>query len=143
MKVFLDTNIILDLLLERDGFEASADILQMREDGWISLFASILTMANIAFVYRKTVGPAFIAPNMKYISALIEVLPMGPDCLQKAIDLDGKDFEDAMQAACAAEGGCDCIITRNVKDYKFCRKGNYVGVPKVFTPVEFLAQNQS
>ena len=76
MKVFLDTNILLDLLLEREGFEDSAELFRLQEDGRLKLYVSYLTMVNIAYVYRKTVGQNMAVANLKYLSALVEVLPM-------------------------------------------------------------------
>ena len=94
MKVFLDTNILLDLLLEREGYEASAQIFQLRDEGKIALCVSILTMVNVAFVYKKSVGQHAVIPNLKYLSDLVEVLPMANDTLQQALYLNGKDFEE-------------------------------------------------
>ena len=67
MRVFLDTNIILDLLLERDGFQDSATIFQMQEDGKIRLCVSFLTMVNVAYVYKKIVGESMAIVNLKYL----------------------------------------------------------------------------
>ena len=129
MKVFLDTNIVLDLLLQREGYEESAEILSMQEQGKIQTCVSVLTMVNAAYVYRKTVGEKMTVVNLKYLSAFMEVLPMDNDMLQKAIFLDGPDFEDLYQGVCASENGCDAIVTRNVKHFN--------GFPAV-TPSDFL-----
>ena len=53
MKLFLDTNILLDLLLEREGYERCARLFQLQEEGKCTLAVSILTMVNVAYVYRK------------------------------------------------------------------------------------------
>ena len=136
MKLFLDTNILLDLLLEREGFEQSAKIFQLQEDGRVSLCVSILTMVNVAYVYRKTVGQQMAVVNLKYLSSLVEVLPMDAEMLQAAISMDGKDFEDVLQSVCATRAGCDYISTRNGKDYVF--KGDVPAAPAL-SPSEFLA----
>ena len=59
--------------------------------------------------------------------------------MQQALMLDGRDIEDILQAACAAEAGCDCLITRNVKDYKI-NKGLSGGIslPPALSPSSFL-----
>lgn len=140
MKVFLDTNIILDLLLERNGYRDSARIFQMQEEGIIRLCVSFLTMVNAAYVYRKTVGEALAQVNLKYLSALVEVLPMDDAQLQQALLLEGKDFEDTLQASCAAAAGCDYLITRNEKDYRIAKGlSRQLGLPKVLTPAAFLS----
>lgn len=117
MKVFLDTNIILDILLEREGYEDSIELFRLQEDGRLSLAVSILTMANAAFVYRKTVGQNAVIPNLKYLSALVDVLPMGGETLQQSLYLTGNDFEDILQYNSAVQGNCDAIVTRNEKDF--------------------------
>ena len=139
MKAFLDTNILLDLLLEQDGYEVSAQILQLRDDGKIDLCVSILTMVNVAYVYRKTVGQSAVIPNMKCLSAIVDVLPMDNDTLEQALYVEGKDFEDTMQYLCAVQNHCDAIITRNEKDFRFSR--GFKGLPEpipVFAPDSFL-----
>lgn len=137
MKVFLDTNIILDLLLEREGFEISTELFSLQDEGRIHLCTSILSMVNIAYVYRKTVGSHLITPNLKYLSALMEVLPMDDNMLQEAIISKGKDFEDNLQYSCALKAKCDWFITRNTKVFPNTSKGD---VPiKVGTPGDYLS----
>ena len=140
MKVFLDTNIVLDLLLERDGYAEAAMILQLQEEGKLSVCVPVLTMVNAAYVYRKTVGQRMAVVNLKYLSALMEVLPMDNAMLQQAIYAEGPDFEDLLQGFCAANAGCDFIITRNGKDYAPERSllSEHVAFPPVMTPMEFL-----
>ena len=140
MKVFLDTNILLDLLLERDGYELCARIFQLQEEGKCTLCVSVLTMVNVAYVYRKTVGQDMAVVNIKYLCTLVEVLPMDNDMLKAAIYKHGKDFEDVLQAVCAAVGKCDCIVTRNEKDYVI-RDGlakTDIVLPPVYSPASFL-----
>ena len=82
MKVFLDTNILLDLLLEREELEASAQILDLAINGKFKLFVSALTMVNVAYVYQKTVGRHIVIPNIKVLTSIMEVLPPGCLCCQ-------------------------------------------------------------
>ncbi|MBO7544756.1 MAG: PIN domain-containing protein [Bacteroidales bacterium] len=140
MKVFLDTNILLDLLLERDGYEDSAVLFQLQDEGKVKLYVSLLTMVNLEYVYKKTVGQNHAIANLKYLSSLVEVLPMDGEQLQKAMMLDGKDFEDVLQAVCASEGGCDYLITRNDKDFKISKGlAKHLDLPKVISPSSFLS----
>ena len=53
-KIFIDTNIIIDLLIKRDGYIASAKILALAKDNDVTLYSSVLTMANIAYILRKS-----------------------------------------------------------------------------------------
>lgn len=138
-KVFLDTNILMDLLLQRHGYEDSAQILQAGEDGRLDLYCSILTMANLAFILRKTVTPAVLDASMMQIQSLVTVLPMDNDQLTEALRMHGKDFEDILQAVCARKAGCDVIITHNSKDYHITG-GKAMSLPPVMSPAEFLDQ---
>jgi len=144
MKVFLDTNIILDLLLERDGYEDSAVIFQMQDEGKLKICVSLLTMVNVAYVYKKTVGNNMAIANLKYLSTLVDVLPMDCNQLQKSILMEGKDFEDTLQCVCAAEGGCDYLITRNAKRFHinkgFAKK---TIVPETMSPSSFVSGFQT
>ena len=136
-KAFLDTNILVDLLLQRPGYEGSAQILQAGEDGRLDLYCSFLTMANLAFILRKTATPAVLAPSLMQIQSLVTVLPMDNDQLSEAIRMHGKDFEDILQAVCARKAGCDVIITHNSKDYHITG-GKAMSLPPVMSPAEFL-----
>ena len=140
MKVFLDTNIILDLLLERDGYKDSALIFQMQDEGKLQICVSLLTMVNVAYVYKKTVGNSMAVANLKYLSALVEVLPMSGDQMQQALLMEGKDFEDILQCVCAAEGACDYLITRNDKHFNI-NKGlaKKMLLPKIMSPSSFVS----
>ena len=139
MKVFLDTNIILDLLLQREGWELSARILSLHDKGRIRLCVSVLTMVNVAYVYRKTVGEALAVVNIKYISALMDVLPMDAAMMEEAILAGGRNFEDSFQAIAAASAGCDAIVTRNVRDFE-CLTPQEHPIPTIFDPASLLAR---
>lgn len=135
-KVFLDTNVILDLIQERPGFEEAAMILQAGEDGKVRLCCSYLTMANIAFILRKTAPKSRLVPTLMQLNALIDVLPMDRKQMSDAFFLDGPDFEDILQVVCASRGHCDCIVTRNSRDYSISSPmaDKSLPIPRVLTP---------
>jgi predicted nucleic acid-binding protein len=137
-KVFFDTNIMLDLIQERPGYQYAARLLQRQEDGEITVCISILSMANIAYVLRRTIPQNLLVPTLKQISSIVEVIPMDDTQLQKALLMDGPDFEDIMQAACAASNGCQVILTHNPRDFKI-RKGlcDTLSLPMIMTPEEY------
>lgn len=139
-RLFLDTNVLLDVLLERPGYEAVLEILQLGADGKASLCVSFLSMANIAFVLRKDQNGLILSPTLKQISILAEVLPMDQAQLQRSFLLAGPGFEDILQAVCAESGQCSAIITRNPKDYQI-QKGLCPdwATPKVLTPEAFIS----
>jgi predicted nucleic acid-binding protein len=140
-RVFLDTNIMLDLLLDRPGCADAARVLQLQEDGKITACLSILSMANLAYVLRKTVSPLQVIPTLKQISAIVKVVPMDDRQLQRSLFLEGPDFEDILQAVCASENGCECILTRNARDFRIGKGlSESADLPLAETPQAFLAR---
>ncbi|MBO7575031.1 MAG: PIN domain-containing protein [Bacteroidales bacterium] len=140
LRIFLDTNVLLDVLLERPGYETVLEILQWGADGKASLCVSFLSMANIAYVLRKDQNGLILSPTLKQISVLTEVLPMDQAQLQRALLLAGPDFEDILQAVCAESGHCSAIITRNPKDFQI-QKGLCPDwqPPAILTPEAFVS----
>lgn len=138
-RLFLDTNVLLDILLERPGYLDMLDILQLGSEGKVSLYASYLSMANIAYVLRKDVNGSVLFPTLKQLSSLIGILPMDNEQLQKALLLTGPDFEDILQAVCAEAAGCQVVITHNVRDFAI-RQGLSPSwtPPEIQTPETFL-----
>ena len=138
-RIFFDTNIMLDLIQERPGYQYAARLLQMQEDGEITVCISILSMANIAYVLRKTIPQNLIVPTLKQISSIVEVIPMDNDQLQSALLMEGPDFEDILQLSCAAAHDCSILLTHNPRDFHI-RKGLSAAssLPEVLTPEEYL-----
>ena len=139
-RVFFDTNIILDLIQERPGYDAIARILQKQENGDIQVCLSVLSMANVAYVLRKTLHHSLIVPTLKQISSVMEVIPMDDSQFQQALMLSGPDFEDIMQLTCAIAGGCQVIITHNPRDFHVGKGlAEEFQMPEIFTPEEYIA----
>ena len=90
-RIFLDTNVMLDLLLDRQGCAEAARVLQLQEDGKITACLSILSMANLAYVLRKTVPPFLVIPTLKQISSVVRIVSMDDPQLQQALLMDGPD----------------------------------------------------
>ena len=137
-RLFLDTNVLLDILLERPGYQAALKLLQAGSGGRVSLCTSVLSMANIAYVLRKTLNPGLLTPTLKQLSSLLEVLPMDSGQLDNALLLSGPDFEDVLQAVCAVQGGCAQLITRNPKHFNI-QPGLLPGwtPPRILVPEAF------
>ncbi len=130
-KIFIDTNIIIDLLIKRDGYIASAKILALAKDNDVTLYSSVLTMANIAYILRKSfVGDGLYQQMMK-LSNILCVSDLTKKQFEQAISLKARDFEDALQYYCAIDNSCDVIITRNKKDFTF-------STITVLTPEEYF-----
>ena len=139
-KVFLDTNVLLDLFLEREGMDAAAQILDYGIKDRITVGVSYLSFANIAYVMRKWMPHQFLSPSLLQLSSLVNVLSMDDGQLHNAIMMEGPDFEDVLQYACALDHGYGLIVTRN-KDHFNVRNGlseSFRPIP-IMSPPEFLA----
>ena len=117
-RVFLDTNILIDYIQARAGGDDAKQLLMRGLDGEVSLYASFLTFANMAYILN---GKADIYELFTMLTEFITVLPMDSDQLQAALSHRVKDFEDMLQYQCAKVGGCDTIITGNKRHFtEFC-----------------------
>jgi predicted nucleic acid-binding protein len=122
MKVFLDTNILLDYGQVRDEFVYAKAILELGESGKIELFASCLSYANMGYILRHY-------PKEDMWSLIgdmregINVLPTNSSQLDAVLHhTPVKDYEDLLQYECALQEGCDLIVTNNKRDFKeFCK----------------------
>ncbi len=129
--IFLDTNILIDFILEREGADAAADILQLGEEGRVKLSVSFLTMANTAYIIRKGHTQEQLYACLSDLSAMLHTLPMTEQQLREALTQPATDFEDMLQYVCAKANGCDAIVTRNARHFAFSQ------IP-VFSPTDFL-----
>ena len=133
MKIFLDTNVVLDFILKREGFaEEAAIIFDLGERKKIELSLSSLSVNNIDYIVSKVESKKKSREIIIKLMSLVDVLSVGKSTIEKAVMSEFKDFEDAIQNYCAKESELNNIITRNLKDYK---KSNL----SVQTPKEFLA----
>lgn len=116
--VFLDTNILLEVILERKEKDVCNQIMQAGRDGEVTLFASYLTFANMAYILKKKKVPREQVYHAERImEKLLKVLPMDGDQLRAALRNEVKDFEDMLQYQSAIAGQCDCIVTINTNDF--------------------------
>lgn len=120
-KVFVDTNIVLDLLEKREVFYQEAQDLFTRADRkQVKLYVSALTIANVHYLlYRNLKMEA--RKVLAKLKVLVEVLPLDNKILDLSLVSDFVDFEDAVQYYTAIENDVSVIITRNKKDFKNSR----------------------
>lgn len=117
-NVFLDTNVLLEILCNRRYCKSCEQILMRGKNGHINLFASFLTFANMAYVLqREKINREDIYTAERMMEAMITVLPMDGDQLRAALRNQVKDFEDMLQYQSALAGQCDCIVTINTNDF--------------------------
>jgi predicted nucleic acid-binding protein len=118
-NLFVDSDIILDLFLEREPHSKFTQILlaQSKIAGF-NLNTSTLIIANLNYVLTGRIGKLKAKESIMIISEEMNVLPFEKDIITLALNSSFTDFEDSLQYFIAQKHNCDAIITRNTKDYK-------------------------
>ena len=133
-KVFIDTNVLVDLLLERDPWANDAAIIfSMADRKEIELLCCSLSFSTAVYLMqRMKYSRKEIVTKLAIVKSLCTVTTVDGFVLDRVLQSDFPDLEDAMQHYSALAAGAEVIVTRNVKDYAAA------GLP-VMTPGEFLA----
>lgn len=115
MRVLIDTNIILDFLLEREPFLQDAEALfQKIASEQVLGFATATTLTNIFYIARRhTQSVERAGQAVAMTLAIMEICPVDRAVLEFALASATSDFEDAVQIACATVQGLDAVITRD------------------------------
>lgn len=133
MKLFLDTNVIIDVIAAREPFVAdSRAIFNLCETGKADGVISALTLCTVAYVLRKFVTQGAMRTKLRDFRNVLTPVDLSVSLLDKAISSPISDFEDAVQFYTAAYSEADYIITRNVKHFP-------QDIIPVLTPTDFLA----
>ena len=134
MRVLLDTNVVLDFLLDREPFaDAAAALWEAGRNGQIENYVSALTPVNVFYIARKLKGVTEARKIVEGLLAECQVAPIDSGVLQDAMALPFTDFEDAVQHASATGGHLDAIVTRDPTDYA-------KATLPVFSPPDLLTQ---
>jgi predicted nucleic acid-binding protein len=132
-KVFVDTDVCIDLLSGRKPYNKTAEILfSLADNKKVKIYVSSLSFSNIDYVLRSQYSSTHSRQLIGKFKTLVNVLQVDSKTIDLAIASDFNDFEDAIQYSCAIENNLTTIITRNVKDYK---KASI----SVLTPETFIA----
>jgi len=119
-NVFIDTDVIIDFLTDRKPFSLeSAKIFSLIDQKKIKGCVSSLSFSNLYYVLRKFGTHKKVISSLQELSDMVDILKVDSDIVKSALNSDFKDFEDSIQYFSAQEHKkVDCIITRNIKDYK-------------------------
>ena len=118
-KIFLDTNIVVDFLGERENFyEESAKVLTLADQKKIKVFTTSNTISTTYYLLSKYESSKIAIEKIRKFKLLCSISISNNEVIEKAINSDFKDFEDAIQYFSAVSTNCDLIITRNEKDFK-------------------------
>lgn len=132
MKVFLDTNVVLDVLGKRVPFyKTSAAVLSLAESGQVTAVLAAHSVTTIFYLMEKHFGRPKANAALLDLFNLVSVAAVDEDVLKEALSLNWKDYEDAVQAVVAIKSKSTHFITRNVRDFSNLTL-------KVMTPEEFL-----
>lgn len=131
-RIFLDTNVLIDVILKRDDYVSAAKVMALFVDSRYKLYVSVLTMANIVYILRKEWKGDRLYDMLAHLSDILTVCSITDSDYNQALMLRAKDFEDALQYSSALSAQCDVIVTRNTKDFYFSKL-------MVYTPAQFLA----
>lgn len=118
-KIFLDTNIIIDFLGERENFYLpSARILTLADQNKIKVYASAVSISTTYYLLSKYENQKAAIEKIRKFKVLCSISVMDDEVVEKAMNSDLPDFEDALQYFSALTTGCELFITRNEKDFK-------------------------
>jgi predicted nucleic acid-binding protein len=119
-KVFLDTNIIVDLIADRKPFSKySIEIFKKAEEKKIKLFTSSHSIATTHYLLKKYLEEKILRDVLYNLLDYVTVIAVDTDVLKKGLRSKHKDFEDSIQILCASTiEKIDCIVTRNTKDFR-------------------------
>lgn len=136
-KIFLDTDVALDHLADRQPFaEYAHRILALAETDELTVCVSSLSFSNLYYILRKLKGHADALALLGKLKLLARVSAVTETEINSALSSSFKDFEDAIQHfAAKAEGGVSAIVTRNKADYSASE------IP-VLSPEEYLAKRE-
>jgi predicted nucleic acid-binding protein len=133
MRVFVDTNVLLDVLAERKAFYAeSMRVWTLAESGQVDGYISAISFNNCYFIVRKFSGRMNAEKALRALRDIFEPVDLTSQILNQAIDAGVADFEDAIQFHSAVQAQAAFIITRNPDDFPR-------GPLPILSPAEFLA----
>ena len=132
MRAYIDTNILVDLVLARQEFLPDAQrVFALGYAGEAVLMVSALSFVNTIYLGKKYKYPSDeVLAKLRMIADFVDVVDLRGQNVIDMLDSGWKDYEDATQHRSAVEEQADCIVTRNKKDYK-------ASTIEVLTPAEF------
>ena len=114
VRVMLDTNVVLDLLLEREPWLSEAEEMwDARDAKRILAYLPTVALTNIFYIGRKKIGQQRVMEGIQYCVANFELVPIDRAVVDYALKLTGADFEYNIQIACAVAASVECIVTRD------------------------------
>jgi len=130
--VLIDLNVILDVLQKREPFfDASAGLLAAVETGRVRGYIAAHSVTTLFYLIQKGNSSAEARATITNLLQFLKIALVDQSTIEQALNLDYRDFEDAVQMISAVQSKVDCLITRNIKDYA-------ITLLPVMQPVDFL-----
>lgn len=118
-RLFIDTNVILDLLGERDPYyDSIAKLASLADKEELMLIVSPISFATLNYFISKFESAQIAREKLRKFKIICEICKLDEHIIEKGLNSDFKDFEDALQYFSAVDSDCDIIISRNGKDFK-------------------------
>jgi predicted nucleic acid-binding protein len=118
-RLFIDTNVMLDLLGERiPHYDSIAKIATLADKGDVSMIVSALSYATVFYLLRKFESTEKVKEKLRKFKIISEVSDLDDTVIEKGLISTFTDFEDSLQYYCALKAECNIILTRNQKDFK-------------------------
>lgn len=134
MRVLFDTNVVLDVLMDRAPFSNWASALFDAVDaGRIVGLLGGTTLTTVYFLLRRSTGATVALEKVRLLISRFEIAPVGRSVIEGALDLGFTDFEDAVLHEAGRQARAESVVTRNGDDFRG-------GTLLVYTPPELLAQ---
>jgi predicted nucleic acid-binding protein len=134
VKVLIDTNVIVDVALEREPFYAESDrILTFVEEGQIQGYVSASTFSDLYYIIRRDKGRDWTLDFLRQLATFCQVATVDNSVISIALTCNFKDFEVAIQYSSAVINLIDAIVTRNPRDFP-------VNTPRIVTPNQLILE---
>ena len=134
MTVLLDTNIIVDVALQRQPhFEASQQVLLLVEQGQIEGYISASTFGDLYYIIRRSRGREWTTDFIDWLVTYCQIATVNEAVIRMALTSNFRDFEDAIQYSTAVVNQLDAIVTRNPQDFP-------VTTPRIMIPNQLIQE---
>ena len=118
-KVFIETDIALDLLAQKDPYYSSAaSLFSLADKGKVAIYISSLSFSNLNYLLYRQYNSTESRRILNSFKVLVKVLAVDDKIIELALSSKFRDFEDGIQYYTAIENGINNLLTRNIKDYK-------------------------
>ncbi len=132
MKILIDTNIIVDVALERQAYlEESEQVLFLVEQGRFQGYISASTFSDLYYIIRKQKGREWTMEFLQKLLTYCQIATVNDEAIRVALSANFADFEDAIQYGTAVVNQLEVIVTRNPQDFP-------VETPRIMTPRQVL-----